>query len=53
VLAPGGILLSHRAAMRDLIGGFLNGDTPSAARNRSTGHNTTVPIDQGSEGNND
>ncbi|MEP7018412.1 MAG: alpha/beta hydrolase [Actinomycetota bacterium] len=29
VLAPGGILVRHRAAMRELIGGFLNGATPS------------------------
>jgi pimeloyl-ACP methyl ester carboxylesterase len=28
VLAPGGILLRHRAAMRELIGGFLNETCP-------------------------
>ena len=28
VLAPGGILLRHRAAMRELIGAFLNGKDP-------------------------
>ena len=29
VLSPGGILVRHRARMRELIGGFLNGETPS------------------------
>ena len=29
VLSPGGILVRHRAGMRELIGGFLNGETPS------------------------
>jgi 3-oxoadipate enol-lactonase len=33
VLAPGGILVRHRDAMRELIGGFLNGETPSNMRN--------------------
>lgn len=30
VLPPGGILLAHRGVMRDLIGGFLSGETLSA-----------------------
>ncbi len=32
VLAPGGILVRHRALIRELIGGFLRDDAPSAAR---------------------
>jgi len=32
VLAPGGILLRHRAAMRELIGGFLNEKRPRRLR---------------------
>ena len=52
VLAPGGILLRHRAAMRELIGGFLNGEGPRGLSGRSTRHNTTVRTDQGSKGNN-
>jgi hypothetical protein len=34
VMPPGGILLRHRAVMRDLIGGFLSGEPkyPAAGR---------------------
>ena len=29
VLPPGGVLVRHRRVMRDLIGGFLSGESPS------------------------
>lgn len=53
VLAPGGILVRHRAAMRELIGGFLSGESISSARGRGTVQNTTVPTDQVSRETND
>jgi pimeloyl-ACP methyl ester carboxylesterase len=46
VVPPGGLMWTHRAAMRDLIGGFLSGRTRSTAHPTESVHLRSTRLDR-------